>query len=114
MGIASVLSMFGPMLLRLAEHAFSGKPKSGTDKMAWVQQSLHWLVETMLRGNIKLPDGTQLPADTKLSDDALKTALEVLLEQEKAAGTLTTQSVGEQQLYILKGYGVTLTPLALK
>lgn len=43
--ITAALSIFGPALLQLAERAFSGKPQSGAEKMAWVESSARWLLE---------------------------------------------------------------------
>lgn len=99
--ITAALSFIGPGLLRLAEKAFAGKPKSGTEKMSWVESSARWLLETLAAGQVKLPDGTTLPADMKVSDDTLRAALETLLAQAKSSGQLTAPS-STGDLYLMR------------
>ncbi len=85
--------MFGPALLKVAEAAWANKPKSGTDKMLWVKSTALWLIQGL--AGVKLPDGSVMPADAKIGDDALQGILETVLAQAKASGGLTAPTEGE-------------------
>ncbi len=91
--ITAALTMFGPALLTIAEKAFAGKLKSGPDKMSWVKSAALWLIQGL--AGAKLPDGSVMPPDAKIGDDALAGILETILAQAKASGGLTAPTEGE-------------------
>ncbi len=78
--------MYGPMLFKLAEAAWAKKPKSGNDKMGWVQSAALWLIQGL--AGVTLPDGSVMPADAKIGTDALQGILETILTQVKSTGGL--------------------------
>ncbi len=91
--ITTALTMFGPPLLKVAEAAWANKPKAGSDKMAWAKSAALWLIQGL--AGVKLPDGSVMPTDAKIGDDALTGILETVLAQAKATGGLTAPTDGE-------------------
>lgn len=84
MGLLAAILPFVPSVVKLVEGLFSGKAKSGTDKMDAALQAVRALLEKF---------GAVQGVTDKPTDDALRGAIEAVVQQLKGSGELTAATI---------------------
>jgi len=95
-----------PSVINLVESLFSGKPKSGTDKMDALVSGLRAIIAKMITSGT-LVNGLPVVQPT---DDALIGLVEAKLLDMKLTGTLGNTDTG--QIWLLRGGTITLLTAA--
>lgn len=96
--LIGLLATIAPPLIRGIESLFSGKAKSGEDKMDALVQSVRAVIQKMLAA--KVPGVEDLKQPT---DDALRGALEMVFQQMSDGGKL--KPAGDGELYLVRMIG---------
>ncbi len=116
MGILGLLLPLIPSLIQGVEKIFkkpapapgAPPPATGPDKLDAVTQMIRQLIAALTAAQVPLPDGKPIPP-APLTDDALHAAIETVLAQLKAAGTLDNAPAGIQSdIWIFRGTPVKL------